>query len=1207
MAVVQKVGEEWFSLKKPGSAATGARKSYRLRTKRKAEETMSNIEVTHDADPNNARSESAIVINPNNPLQIVASSKKYLNIHTYDFILAAAYSTDGGNTWNDSADFVLPAGATVMTDPTAAWDDVGNVYFLGLVGNNPPTFSAIGMVVYKSTDGGKTWGSPNLIHSSAGDDKQWIAGDANPASPFHGRIYSAWDDGSIMRFARTLDGGASWIGTGANSVAATSLSNNSFSPEINVAANGGVYIAWVSGNTVNLLVSTDGGDTFHSVTAPATGITSFGAVLNIVHQWQVFPGANFRVVTTATACVLGTTVVVAWDDYREGPSRIYYALSNDGGMTWTTGAAGQPLLTVPIPNNFQHFFPQISENPGGTIGCAFYEFGPKPATDLIDVIFAQSLDGGASFTPFVVTDQPWDPTVDAPWVHHEDGTAIDSSVTFIGDYFGIDASNLGFYPLWTDTRTGVQELFTEIVPERRIQIVVERSTLGQDEIDARRKQPPDTPGGLPVPDAFRVLVDGFTAAEIGVTGTGSLLNVASPAAGINVICTGNSSATGNYGSDVQRFTFYYNIDFPNDSAFNFTTQDVFVTLTATVNATVHGRAASLSAPGIIELIKQPDPFILHGDPAWLSIDLRMFVARPGDSKFGVAPLGGASDAPRFIQDMITALNAGQGNAGGQLFEDPNVLSPDEQTSSLFIQPNDSNGNLVFNFALAKVHYIGLMGASNVRVFFRLFRTQQTYVPFDYTGPGSLGRYRRAVTNPAGQPIPLGGIEGNEYVTFPFFATGRVDSTTMNMDQQIDGPNVQPIAALAAGTEVDAYFGCWLDTNQPFKPDGVTANNVLPLDVPSMNIDGPFSDATTIQQGILRNSHQCLIAEIAFDETPIPLGQDPSNWDKLAQRNIIWSDIGSAEAVTTFEFRPTQQGLPIGQMCDELMIDWGKTPSTVASIYIPSLNAADILAIADRLYTTHRLTRADDHTIQCRTGGVTYVPVPAGFPINYPGLLSVEMPGHFSHGSSFTAVIRQVTNAFGEAAREKAASKGGRQIEWRKVIGAFQLAIPVKDKRTLLPVEERQLSVMRWIGETIPHSSRWYPVFHRYLEKLGARVKTFGGDPGTILPSPTGDGKGKGNGGHGGPGQGGEDLLCFTGKIAGLIFDHFGDFEGFLLDDGRGDRKFLSREKGVAELVERAWRERLRITVCVERDQPDSPASIVIRQPPVALHDRDLQS
>ena len=289
---------------------------------------------------------------------------------------------------------------------------------------------------------------------------------------------------------------------------------------------------------------------------------------------------------------------------------------------------------------------------------------------------------------------------------------------------------------------------------------------------------------------------------------------------------------------------------------------------------------------------------------------------------------------------------------------------------------------------------------------------------------------------------------------------------------------------------------------------------------------------------------------------------------------------------------------------------------MASVYIPSLNAADVLAMSDRLYTTHRLTRTDDHTIQCHTGGVTYIPLPAGFPINYPGLLSVDMPDHLSRGSTFTAVVRQVTNASGisgstpppsrPAARNEAASIGRRQIQWRKVIGAFQLTIPVKDKRTLLPAEERQLSVLRWIGETIPQTSRWHPVFHRYLHKLGGRVETFGGDPGSILGSPTGDGI-KGTGGHGQPGQDHEDLLCFTGKIAGLIFDHFGDFEGFLLEHGLGERKFLSRERGVAELAERAWRERILITVCVERYEPYSPTSIVVRQPPVFFHDRNLHS
>jgi hypothetical protein len=73
---------------------------------------------------------------------------------------------------------------------------------------------------------------------------------------------------------------------------------------------------------------------------------------------------------------------------------------------------------------------------------------------------ARSFDGGATFPQhFTVTDKPWDPTIDAPWSHG------DPNVTFIGDYFGLDASIQGFYPVWTDTRTGIQELWTDIVPD----------------------------------------------------------------------------------------------------------------------------------------------------------------------------------------------------------------------------------------------------------------------------------------------------------------------------------------------------------------------------------------------------------------------------------------------------------------------------------------------------------------------------------------------------------------------------------------------------------------------------------------------------------------------------------------------------------------------------------------------------------------------
>ncbi len=131
----------------------------------------------------------------------------------------------------------------------------------------------------------------------------------------------------------------------------------------------------------------------------------------------------FRVITDPTVAAYGETVLVRWPDYRDGVSRIYFARSRDRGATWRTGATGKTLLRRHVPANFQHFHPQIVVNPDGVFACAFYEMGPKPTNTLIDV--------------------------------------SDPKVTFIGDYFGFAGSERGFHPVWTDTRTGIQELWTD--------------------------------------------------------------------------------------------------------------------------------------------------------------------------------------------------------------------------------------------------------------------------------------------------------------------------------------------------------------------------------------------------------------------------------------------------------------------------------------------------------------------------------------------------------------------------------------------------------------------------------------------------------------------------------------------------------------------------------------------------------------------------
>jgi hypothetical protein len=167
-------------------------------------------------------------------------------------------------------------------------------------------------------------------------------------------------------------------------------------------------------------------------------------------------------------------------------------------------------------------------------------------------------------------------------------------------------------------------------------------------------------------------------------------------------------------------------------------------------------------------------------------------------------------------------------------------------------------------------------------------------------------------------------------------------------------------------------------------------------------------------------------------------------------------------------------------------------------------------MASGMYTTHRLERVDSHTLRCKTGGLTYIPIPAGSDVNYAGLLSVDLPIGINRGQVFRVVVRQVTNASGSKppiilfAPDPGAEPP--KLEWRRVLGAFQLTIPVQTKGLLLEREERLLSVLQWIAEAIPPENRWYSIFTRYLDQVGGRVDGFGGDKDQITPSPDGLGR-----------------------------------------------------------------------------------------------------
>ena len=390
------------------------------------------------------------------------------------------------------------------------------------------------------------------------------------------------------------------------------------------------------------------------------------------------------------------------------------------------------------------------------------------------------------------------------------------------------------------------------------------------------------------------------------------------------------------------------------------------------------------------------------------------------------------------------------------------------------------------------------------------------------------------------------------------------------------------------------------------------------------MDGPWTtewatepldhNLQSIRQAITHAPHQCLVAEIRYDDAPIVPNATSSTSDKLAQRNIAWIDgpnpgvVASRRMTYPVQFRPTPVGAPHP---DELMIFWGRTPAaSQAQLYLPALRATEIGRLANRLYPAQQTRIVDEHTVGFDANGATFVPLPSGAALA-AGLLTVTLPPGARSGDQYTITVRQMGAASltfappppppppPQVAQSRAAKRGSVkrpraapaesppfERTWRRVSGAFQFVINIKHKEDILLSEERLLATLRWIVLSMPTTKRWYPVLLRYIDYVAGRVQGFGGNPGQILPSPTGWVPGFPKhlpSPQPPPYHHDHDIEEFTGKIQGLIYDHFGDFEGFVLETETGaHHRVFSRERAVRELARHAQIERCRVQVLIER-------------------------
>jgi len=567
-------------------------------------------------------------------------------------------------------------------------------------------------------------------------------------------------------------------------------------------------------------------------------------------------------------------------------------------------------------------------------------------------------------------------------------------------------------PDWQDIKAFFVNITTWLArPTPRIQLIVERSTYSEDEVNSNST----------FAAAILVTVDGLAPSQF-IDGP---INTANPSqarleqwAPQITVAGGMESITitpkaplfsddPSFYNRLQRFTFQYDVVFTDPTAtFAFGNSPRVVPIQASLQSTT---GADVTQVALLQLTRSSNPFMLDSvageTPHWLSTDLRCFQVTANNTFLGHELTGTADAAGQANQDdAIAYLERVLGTMTSTQFE--NELSVDQQRSALYQFPKNDDGDNVFNFAIARVRLNpASANASNVRVFFRIFTSQSTALTFlrEEDGDGNpmtgspTGGYLEA-TN-AGGPIAVPGVSANglSWLSFPFFGERRLNATAP--ETQTDASNVKSINA----SNGYAFFGVLLDNNrnQPYLRPNPT--------------DPPGAARQSLMDHLM-GAHQCLVAQIRYDDTPIPSNSLPSNSDKLAQRNLAFSGVAnpglnsSRVALHTFEIQATTAPSTNNALPNELLLDWVRPApeGTLVKIFIPTWDANEVVALADRLYHNHGIEMEGPHIIRVPGNGMRYVPIPRS-QAGQTGVISAELPLGIVKGQRFDLAVRQISN------------------------------------------------------------------------------------------------------------------------------------------------------------------------------------------------------
>jgi hypothetical protein len=373
-----------------------------------------------------------------------------------------SYSTNGGATFTDGGTVPNAPEFVNLGDPWLGSNRAGTMFYSSLAAD--AFFGNGDVAVARSTNGGKTWGTPVPVFRPTTPyfgDKDALAVGRDPGIPTRDNVYVAYDDFAFnpmtgqettgLPVARSLNGGLSYQLHYADTF--TTIPNNcdfqqyiGAQPLVN-PANGTLYVVAEKITVTDptcvgappvfsevFFKSTDGGVTF------APGVT-IATVTPATPNGILFLGAGryARTIEFPTITRQGSTLWVAWNDGGQGGhSHIRLAKSTNGGSTWTVSFV--PIASV----GGDEIQPALS-TVSGVLRLLYYHRYP---TNTIDVFIGKSTNGSV-FPTTRVTSVPFRGSLTIP--------QFDPFAAFgyMGDYIANVGSGSHVYFAWGDNRDTV--------------------------------------------------------------------------------------------------------------------------------------------------------------------------------------------------------------------------------------------------------------------------------------------------------------------------------------------------------------------------------------------------------------------------------------------------------------------------------------------------------------------------------------------------------------------------------------------------------------------------------------------------------------------------------------------------------------------------------------------------------------------------------